>query len=374
MNFDINSKIKIEGILYSVLGKISFINYADNYKWTEYKVMCANTKEIKWLSVDETYDEYALYTQKNSSRGFSEDEILKKGYKEADYGTAKVTYVEGVSDTQVGDNVSYREFEDITEEKVISIEDWEGDKEYSTGYYLDKGEITREYTTTYEEDRYANSADSSHKLRNNTLSIFIGGVVVLLILMSLVVFFTSTSGSGSRKISEYLKTSINYEYSTSITSEVESDERADVYKTSFTVDGSSKDIIDGIDGDVEDVQENPDDGTVAILTKDEYCLVYFSESNETLVQVSSRLYSYTSSNAPYRARHSSASYYRRYYYSRGYNTDRTRYNKKTTSYENYDDGTINPNTNDKYKNYSESVRQSSTSSRPTSGGGTSSGK
>ncbi len=32
------------------------------------------------------------------------------------------------------------------------------------------------------------------------------------------------------------------------------------------------------------------------------------------------------------------------------------------------------NTNDKYKNYSESVRQSSTSSRPTSGGGTSSGK
>ncbi|MDU2993709.1 MAG: DUF4178 domain-containing protein, partial [Clostridium sp.] len=288
--------------------------------------------------------------------------------------TAKVTYVEGVSDTQVGDNVSYREFEDITEEKVISIEDWEGDKEYSTGYYLDKGEITREYTTTYEEDRYANSADSSHKLRNNTLSIFIGGVVVLLILMSLVVFFTSTSGSGSRKISEYLKTSINYEYSTSITSEVESDERADVYKTSLTVDGSSKDIIDGIDGDVEDVQENPDDGTVAILTKDEYCLVYFSESNETLVQVSSRLYSYTSSNAPYRARHSSASYYRRYYYSRGYNTDRTRYNKKTTSYENYDDGTINPNTNDKYKNYSESVRQSSTSSRPTSGGGTSSGK
>ena len=113
---------------------------------------------------------------------------------------------------------------------------------------------------------------------------------------------------------------------------------------------------------------------MAILTKDEYCLVYFSESNETLVQVSSRLYSYTSSNAPYRARHSSAAYYRRYYYSRGYNTDSTRYSKKTTSYENYDDGTINSNTNDKYKNYSESVRQSSTSSRPTSGGGTSSGK
>lgn len=374
MNFDINSKIKIEGILYSVLGKISFINYADNYKWTEYKVICVNTKDINWLSVDETYDEYALYTQKNSSRGFSDDEILKKGYKEADYGTAEVTYVEGVGDTQVGDKVSYREFEDITEEKIISIEDWDGDKEYSTGYYLDKDEITREYTTTYDGDGYTNGTDFSDKLRNNKSSIFLVGAVVFFILISLGGLFALMRGSDSKKISEYLKTSVNYEYSTSITSEVESDERADVYKTSFTVDSASKDIIDGIEGDVEDVQENTEDGTVAILTKDEYCLVYFSESNETLVQVSSRLYSYTTSNAPYRARHSSAAYYRRYYYSRGYNTDRTRYNKKTTSYENYDDGTINPNTNDKYKNYSESVRQSSTSSRPTSGGGTSSGK
>ncbi|MFR4996418.1 MAG: DUF4178 domain-containing protein [Clostridium paraputrificum] len=374
MNFDINSKIKIEGILYSVLGKISFINYADNYKWTEYKVICVNTKDINWLSVDETYDEYALYTQKNSSRGFSDDEILKKGYKEADYGIAEVTYVEGVADTQVGDKVSYREFEDITEEKIISIEDWDGDKEYSTGYYLDKDEITREYTTTYDGDGYTNGTDFSDKLRNNKSSIFLVGAVVFFILISLGGLFALMRGSDSKKILEYLKTSVNYEYSTSITSEVESDERADVYKTSFTVDSASKDIIDGIEGDVEDVQENTEDGTVAILTKDEYCLVYFSESNETLVQVSSRLYSYTSSNAPYRARHSSAAYYRRYYYSRGYNTDRTRYNKKTTSYENYDDGTINPNTNDKYKNYSESVRQSSTSSRPTSGGGTSSGK
>lgn len=374
MNFDINSKIKIEGILYSVLGKISFINYADNYKWTEYKVICVNTKDINWLSVDETYDEYALYTEKNSSRGFSDDEILKKGYKEADYGTVEVTYVEGVADTQVGDKVSYREFEDITEEKIISIEDWDGDKEYSTGYYLDKDEITREYTTTYDGDGYTNGTDFSDKLRNNKSSIFLVGAVVFFILISLGGLFALMRGSDSKKILEYLKTSVNYEYSTSITSEVESDERADVYKTSFTVDSASKDIIDGIEGDVEDVQENTEDGTVAILTKDEYCLVYFSESNETLVQVSSRLYSYTSSNAPYRARHSSAAYYRRYYYSRGYNTDRTRYNKKTTSYENYDDGTINPNTNDKYKNYSESVRQSSTSSRPTSGGGTSSGK
>ena len=374
MNFDINSKIKIEGILYSVLGKISFINYADNYKWTEYKVICVNTKDIKWLSIDETYDEYALYTQKGSFRGFSDDEILKKGYKEADYGTAEVTYVEGVGDTQVGDRVNYREFEDITEEKIISIEDWDGDKEYSTGYYLDKDEITREYTTTYDGDGYTNSTDFSHKLRNNKSSIFLVGAVVFFILISLGGLIISMRGSDSKKISEYLKTSINYEYSTSITSEVENDERADVYKTSLTVENASKDIIDGIEGDVEDVQENPDDGTVAILTKDEYCLVYFSESNETLVQVSSRLYSYTSSNAPYRARHSSAAYYRRYYYSRGYNTDSTRYSKKTTSYENYDDGTINSNTNDKYKNYSESVRQSSTSSRPTSGGGTSSGK
>lgn len=369
MNFDINSKIKVEGILYSVLGKISFENYADNYKWTEYKLMCVNTKAIQWLSIDETYEEYAIYTQKNSSRGFSDEEILNKGYRETDYGRAKVTYVEGIDDTQVGDEVSYREFEDITEEKIIAIEDWEGDKEYSIGYYLDKDDIGREYTTTYDEDSYSNNRGDF----NNKSKFFIGSFIVL-ILISLGIGLVSWSKSSSKTIAKYLQGSSSYEYETSITSEVESNEKADVYKTNLSVESASKDILNAIDGNVEDVQENLEDGTVAILTKEEYCLVYLSEFNETLVQVSSRLYSYTSSNAPYRSTHSSAYYYRRYYYSRAFYSDRTRYSKKATSYENYNDGTINNNFNDRYKSYSDSVRQSSTSSRPTSGGGTSSGK
>ena len=58
------------------------------------------------------------------------------------------------------------------------------------------------------------------------------GAVVFFILISLGGLIISMRGSDSKKISEYLKTSINYEYSTSITSQVENDERADVYKTS----------------------------------------------------------------------------------------------------------------------------------------------
>ena len=55
-----------------------------------------------------------------------------------------------------------------------------------------------------------------------------------------------------------------------------------------------------IEGDVTDVQQNTegDDKSIAILTEDgQYRLVYTSEDNEVLVQVSSRKFAYTSDTA-----------------------------------------------------------------------------
>lgn len=141
------------------------------------------------------------------------------------------------------------------------------------------------------------------------------------------------------------------------------------------MDATARDIIQAVEGDVEDVQQNTEDedDSIAILTDNEYCLVYTSSDNETLVQISERSYAYCSSNTPYRCRMGTGRYFRRFYYSRGYSSDKDRYSKKRDSYTGYDDTTVT-STTDTYKSYASSVRQSSIARRRSSGGGTSSGK
>ena len=129
--FNVGDTIKADGSDYIVEGLIVFINEADNLKWTEYKIRQLSSRKVKWLSVDNDYEEYAIYTQAGSKKGFSESEILSKGFKEADFGKANVISFAGNVDVENGDWVRYREFEDISEENIISIEEWEDETEYS---------------------------------------------------------------------------------------------------------------------------------------------------------------------------------------------------------------------------------------------------
>ena len=149
-----------------------------------------------------------------------------------------------------------------------------------------------------------------------------------------------------------------------------------MFQSTLSVDSVAKIIIDNVYEKIEDVQQSEEDNSVAIITDDEYCIVYSDsdDSNNTLVQVSSRLYTYTSSEAPYHSNTYVSNYYRNYYYSRGYISDTERYDNYTTSYESFDGDYIDKNTSDNYRSYSNSVRQSSIYSRSSSGGGTGFGK
>ena len=83
LDLKLNYKIQIDEEEFLVIGGITFYNLADCYKWEEYKIKNLKNRSIKWLSVDSTYDEYAIYTEINRKLNTS-------GYKRADYGKAKV--------------------------------------------------------------------------------------------------------------------------------------------------------------------------------------------------------------------------------------------------------------------------------------------
>ena len=138
------------------------------------------------------------------------------------------------------------------------------------------------------------------------------------------------------------------------------------------MDLTAKDILEGIRGKTDDVQQNTEDGdeSIAILNRSGILShLILPEDSEVLVQISSRKYAYTSDQTPYRAGAYTHHYYRSYYYTRGYYNDSQRFRSSNSSYRNYDGGTVASNVSYPYDQYSSSIRQSSVGGRTSSGGG-----
>ena len=378
MKFRRGDRIKIEGELYQVLGGIELVNRSDGARWTEYYVQNLQNGKERWLSVDEIYDEYALYTSCDS-KGFSEEELDAQGWKNADSGVEEVLGWFGNVDAEQGEKASYTEYEDSTGEYLMSVEHWDGETEYAKGYYLDKDEIeiasdlqqveNRQFRVDYNncQPRHPQTMQK-RKGRNNKI------IALVVIAIMACGIWAMTKSASKKEIRNYLEDSSFYFYETSITSDLNEEEKADVYSTSRSIEMAAKDIINAIDGETEDVQENTEDKSVAILTEHEYCLVYESEEGKTMVQASSRAYAYQSTSNPYHATSTTARHYRRFYYFRGFSRDASRYDNRASGYQNYSGTAPDYNYSDTYRNYSNTVRQGSTGTRTSSGGGIGFGK
>ena len=134
--YNIGEVIKADGDNYRVLGRITYLNKADGKTWDEYRLRAENfNNEERWLSVDYAYNEYSL-SKKNPFAN-------TMGYHLVDRGTAQVAGVAGDVDVEMGEEVIFEEYEDVTEEKIVSIEHWNDEDEYSSGYYLDPWEFGR---------------------------------------------------------------------------------------------------------------------------------------------------------------------------------------------------------------------------------------
>ena len=369
----VGDQIKADGDYYTILGKITFRNKADGMTWDEYRLKSVQfSSEERWLSVDNAYNEFSLSKINPSAASMT----TAMGYHCVDSGIEQVIAVSGdVGDVEVGDTASFEEYEDYDEERIISIENWDDGTESSSGYYLDPWEFGK-------DGEKVSRVGSSDKGMN-----FITGILIFIIAL-LIAGGEMLAGffSMNKKIESYLKKDTNFQYVTSITGSEK--QKANVYEftgsqpivNSSTEDlqlkGVAENIISGIDGNTESVQQNTEDGdeSIAILTKKEYCLVYRGEDDKIYVQVSTRKYTYTSDQQPYHSRRTTHRYYRRFYYSTGYGSDSSTYSSSNSSYTGFSDGSITYDSNNSMNNYSNSVRQSSAESRSSSGGGLSSGK
>lgn len=372
----VGDQIKADGDYYTILGKITFRNKADGMTWDEYRLRSVQfSSEERWLSVDNAYNEFSLSKINPSAASMT----TAMGYHCVDRGIEQVIAVSGdVGDVEVGDTASFEEYEDYDEERIISIENWDDGTESSSGYYLDPWEFGKD-----------GESATMHRLKSGVqIGNLVTTILVMLIIgIAFIAEYAPSLLTGNKKIEKYVKGSSSYEYVTSITGSEK--QKANVYEYKYsspiTTDGTTndaqltlvaQDIIDGVDGNTESVQQNDEEGdqTIAILTDKEYCIIYRGEDDKIYVQVSTRKYAYTSDQEPYHSRNRTRRYYRRFYYSRGYSSDSSTYSSSQSSYGGYSDGTISYDSNNSLNGYSNSVRQSSAASRSSSGGGLSSGK
>lgn len=361
MKFRINDVLCVDGGMYRVVGRITYLNSADGCKWDEYRLFAETDKSEHWLSVDDTYKEYSIWKMaRNPDR---------TGYHQVDQGTEVVISCAGNVDVETGDRAFFVEYEDETEEKIISDEIWDDGKETSVGYYLDEDEFW-----LVDSPGGSSVFFGMHGASNKKGSALIFSIVALIFLVPMLgtllgnLHFTTT-------IAKYLDKSDRYTYVTSITGNEK--QNAKVYKAdNMTIDAVAKDIIVAIEGDTEYVRQDDaeTEGTIAILTSKEYCLIYASLEDEVLVQISNRKYAYTTDDDPYHSTARTRHYYRSFYYSSGYSSDSTNYSSYVSPYSSYDGDSVSFSGVDTYSSYSNSIRQSSIASRQSSSGGLSSGK
>lgn len=359
LRFQLGDTICADGELYQVIGRITYKNADDGCKWDEYRLIAEKDGSEHWLSVDDVYKEYSIWQMLRVPD--------RSGYHWSDHGTEVVVFCDGDVDVERGDRAEFTEYEDATEELIISDETWSDGTEHSKGYYLDEHEFWH-----VRSNPIARTAGNTKKAGSALVLVIFGLVFSMPILTTILSSFHFTT-----TISKYLKKSNSYTYETSITGNEK--QTADVYRApvGYTIEITARDIINAIEGDTQYVQKDDTEteGALAILTDKEYCLIYMSLEDTVLVQVSDREYAYTTDDDLYHGTSHARRYYRGFYYTNGYYSDSMDYgNKYTSPYSSYDGEGITYSSSNLYNSYSNSIRQSSIAARSSSGGGLSGGK
>ncbi len=398
MHFDVGNDLSIQGVRYLILGSILYEDRAQGDEWEEYRLRNHENKTESWLSYDTGNEEYEMSFAVSTS-------TPPEGFTLVDSGTQVVRGCGGDVDVDPGETAQYETWEDAEGEHTYSVERWSDETEYSRGMYVQLTDIM-------------DLGPSPDAKRPKT---GIGGFVVACVL-GLVLLFSSLHGnSNDTDVNKLLSgDSSNYtlvtdDGSASSSTAVSGLNDVTVYTTPKSVDAASKDIINKLEGNVTSAKEDDDKKTVAILTNNEYVLVYDDagedgsavdeaedpEANKdagagvesqasasadaaaadtkaalgrTLVQVSSRRYAYSNDRRPYHSRYHSYLWYRRFYRALAFDDDNKKYAGTESSYSSYNGETTVDSSSSSYETYANSIRQESAAAKKSSGGGTSHGK
>ncbi len=423
--FTTGTVLIVDDVELLVIGSVTYRpKEPPHHEWIEYRLLSTEKKEY-WLSIDEYNEEYSVSWPTELHNG----QVDHKWHK-VDEGIEIVVETKGDVDAYLGEEAEYIEYEDITEEEILSVEIWRCGTEVSKGYYLDSDEIIKNgYKGIRSREKFYNKEGITLR---TIAQYFLAFLITMLFFDPYLLYSvidlgdetyevlssisTTVEANAVRSANDHFKNSNDYKYLTSISGN--QNQKADVYqalisdqspkieklqaleknlkeanqltakqaniKTDVVIDYLVKDLIITLNATgnellkPEVVTANKDENglTVGLLTGREYCLFYHpeDESNKVYVQVSRREFNYSTDVKPYHASRSTHNWYLAHYFSTAFQSDAVRLSSVPSAYNLYNGPIVKDLGNGYYDVYSSDIRQSSIMNRDSSSGGINKGK
>ena len=135
MEFNYGESLRIRSDLYTILGKIRYIN-THGHIWYEYKLVKHSNNKAFWLRWDKKRDAYH-FSKLCGKAPLADMKLVDSGYE-------MVTGTWGEIDEGITDTAKCKEYESVDGTATFSVEAWAFETEYSKGFYINKEYVSVE--------------------------------------------------------------------------------------------------------------------------------------------------------------------------------------------------------------------------------------
>lgn len=262
MEFECWTGLRIEGKSYIIAEKISYKEKTSDDVWTEYGLITTEGNDRTWLTIADGGLSCILST-------LVKEDKPPKGYHLHDTGTQVVTGVWGDTDAAVGDMTKYEQYESADGSQTFFVEKWSVRGGGSAGKKLNAADIVRDEDTS--PPRW--NAFRFH------LKIFLREMVTSVAVWSLILLFVIlTEGPpdlSPRTWHDFrnfagLPYSLHERFSDApYYTEVPEEGGARIYTAQMDAGAAALDLIEGMDGNVQDAFEDAADAEHPIVIRTE---------------------------------------------------------------------------------------------------------
>ena len=255
--------VTIEGKSYIIAEKIRYKEKTSDDVWTEYGLVTRESNDRTWLSIADN----GLSCSLSAPVG----EKIPQGYRLRDRGTEVVTAVWGDTDAAVGDEATYEQYETADGKFTFFIENWSGKKSASMGRKIAAADIAPEAPPPADRLRAmtrAKRAKTLHGIRLVMIGACIYGAVTFLLVGLL----------GNDGFSTWdwhaIRDFVNLPYAmherlsdAPYYTEQQEEGGARVYTAQIDPATAALDLVEGMDGRVEDAYEEIGDAAHPLIIR-----------------------------------------------------------------------------------------------------------
>ena len=263
MDFDCWTSLKIGEASYIIVEKIRYKEKTSDDVWTEYGLITSESNDRTWLSIADN----GLSCSLSAPVG----EKIPRGYRLRDRGTEVVTAVWGDTDAAVGDEATYEQYETADGKFTFFIENWSGKKSASMGRKIAAADIAPEAPPPADRLRAmtrAKRAKTLHGIRLVMIGACIYGAVTFLLVGLL----------GNDGFSTWdwhaIRDFVNLPYAmherlsdAPYYTEQQEEGGARVYTAQIDPATAALDLVEGMDGRVEDAYEEIGDAAHPLIIR-----------------------------------------------------------------------------------------------------------